>query len=357
VIKRIAIIIAGIIVVVLGRGFFYYDGFYSPPSSEIPSYEHIDVAPAPSAEFSEDVSDNISRIVLIDLAHDNNFDTEELNVLMLRLISRDLTIKFLRVEDDLKKELLGKEEVVEEEVEEEEEEEEIEKEEIEEEGEVEEEKAIDQKEEPLTEEEEDKEEVDLEKEGDEEEELEEEPPADVFTIVSPQKEFSKEEKETIEEFVDNGGKLLLIADPTRESKINNISIEYGVIFEPDYLYNMKENEINYKNIFVTEFKENEITKDLEKIALYVAGSISSADGGIAFVDQNTFSSMIESRKRLSPIALTEEDKVLAVYDLTFMTEPYNGTLDNNQLIANIADWLASPAEEEEEEEVESTENG
>ncbi len=42
------------------------------------------------------------------------------------------------------------------------------------------------------------------------------------------------------------------------------------------------------------------------------------------------------------MAQAEESKVLAIYDLTFMTEPYNGILDNNQLIANIADWLASP---------------
>ena len=103
---------------------------------------------------------------------------------------------------------------------------------------------------------------------------------------------------------------------------------------------MKENEINYRNIFVAEFKENPISENLEKIALYTAGSISSADGGIAFVDQNTFSSLIETRKRLSPIALVQESEVLAIYDLTFITEPYNGILDNNQLIANIADWLA-----------------
>ena len=39
-----------------------------------------------------------------------------------------------------------------------------------------------------------------------------------------------------------------------------------------------------------------------------------------------------------------------------MTEPYNGILDNNRLIANIADWLASPTEEgEQEEEATSTE--
>ncbi len=41
------------------------------------------------------------------------------------------------------------------------------------------------------------------------------------------------------------------------------------------------------------------------------------------------------------LAQAQESKVLAIYDLTFMTEPYNGILDNNQLIANIADWLTS----------------
>ncbi|MBA7702404.1 hypothetical protein ES703_111171 [subsurface metagenome] len=173
-----------------------------------------------------------------------------------------------------------------------------------------------------------------------------------FFVVCPQEEFSKEERETVDKFVTNGGKLLLIADPTRRGKMNSLSIKFGLIFEVDYLYNMKENDINFRNIFISEFKENEITNDLEKIALYTAGSISSADGGIAFGDENTFSSLIETRKKLSPIALANEYKVLAIYDLTFMTEPHNGILDNNRLISNIADWLASPTEEEVEEEVE-----
>jgi hypothetical protein len=324
IIIRTAIILAGILVVLLGRGFFFYSGFYSPPPSEMPSYEHIAVPPAPSVAFIDSVSDNISQTVLIDLAHDNNFDVEELNVLMLRLISRDLAIKLFEVEGDLGEELLGEEEPEE----------------------------ADQDEDALNEEKENGEEENLEEaeEGEEEEDLEEElMVANAFIVVAPQEEFSSEEKETINKFVENGGKLLLIADPTRHSRINSLSLDFGLIFEPDYLYNMKENEINYRNIFVAEFEESEITNSLEKIALYTTGSISSADDGIAFVDQNTFSSLVETRQKLSPIALAEESKVLAISDLTFMTEPYNGAFDNNRLISNIADWLASPIEEEEEE--------
>jgi hypothetical protein len=309
--KRIAIVLVGIIVVVLGRGFFYYSGFYSPPPSEIPSYEHIVVLPVAATEFS-DVYVAGEGVILIDLSHDNDFDIEELNVLTSRLVARGLTIEFFSPEDDLKKELLGKE--------------------------------VDEEADEGTDE------VEVEGEGDEDEE-EELQVADAFIIVSSQEEFSREERETVDEFVNDGGKLLLIADPTRSSQFNSLSLRFGLVFEPDYLYNQKENDANYRNIFVTDFKESEITRGVEKIALYTAGSITSADSGIAFVDDNTFSSLIETRRGLSPIALAQESKVLAIYDLTFMTEPYNGIFGNNQLISNIADWLASPIEELEVEEV------
>jgi len=319
ILRRIGIVLIGVIVgaliVVLGRGLFFYSGFYSAPPSEMPSYGLVVVPPAPTTEFS-DVYEEGEGIILIDLAHDNAFDKEELNVLILRLVSRGLTIKFFRAGDDPKEELLGEKE--------EEEEEELE------------EEPAQEGEEPTTEEE------SLE-EPTKAENLEEELTIpDAFVVICPQIEFSKEERETVDEFLNNGGKLLLIADPTRYGEMNSLSIKFGLIFEPDYLYNMKENEINYRNIFVSEFGENEVTEELKKIVLYTAGSISSADSGIAFVDENTFSSVVETRKKLSPIALAQESKVLAIYDLTFMIEPYNGILDNNQLISNIADWLASP---------------
>ena len=314
-IKRIVIVLIAILVVFLGRGLFFYSGFYSAPPSEMPSYEHIVIPAASSSDFY-DVYEPGEGSILFDLSHNNAFDIEELDVLMSRLIARGLSIDFLSEEDNLKEKLLGiKEE--------------------EEEGD--------------------------EEEGDEEEASDGEiETADAYIIVCPQEEFSTKERETVDQFISNGGKLLLIADPTRSSKINSISLKFGLVFEPGYLYNMKENDANYRNIFVAEFKGGKITEELEKIALYTAGAITSADGGIAFVDQNTFSSVIETRQRLSPIALTRGSKVLAVYDLTFMTEPYNGILGNNQLISNIADWLSSPTEEEKEEQeegVKSTDEG
>ncbi|MGB2842428.1 MAG: hypothetical protein WBC40_08150 [Halobacteriota archaeon] len=48
--------------------------------------------------------------------------------------------------------------------------------------------------------------------------------------------------------------------------------------------------------------------------------------------------------RYSPVVLTGSN-VLAIGDLTFLTEPYN-VLDNNQLISNIADFLTDTSADE-----------
>ncbi len=274
ILKKMAIVLAGIVVMLFGRGCYLYSGLYSPLPGEAPAYEDIHVQPASAREFADDVAEREDTTVLIDLAHGNSFRTEELNVLMLRLISRGATIDFLDVEDDLLEELSGEARQV-----------------------------------------------------------------AAFVTVSPTEGFSRDEKEAIHDFLDKGGRLLLIADPTRPDNMNSLSLEFGLIFEPGYLYNTTEYETNYRNIFVSEFEKNEITEGLETVVFYTAGSISSDDGGIAFVDSNTFSSRIASRTRLSPLAMAAESGVLAVYDLGFMTEPYSGTLDNNRLVANIADWL------------------
>ncbi len=295
IIARVVIVLVLAAAVVVGRGFFFYEGFYRPLPTEMPRYDQVVVPSAPATEFVDNFTEG-KGVVLVDLAHKNSFAKEELNTLFLRLVSRGLTIKFFGVKDDLKEELLGEEK-----------------------------KSVSSGLKAAT----------------DDNVTEEKPvPADAFIVVASQEEFSKDDLETMEKFVKGGGKLLLIADPTRNGTlINSLAIRFGLMFESDYLYNMKENEINYRNILITDFKANEVTKKLAKIALYTAGSISSADGGIAFADNSTLSSLIESRRRLSPLTLSSDDKVLAIYDLTFMTEPYNGMLDNNQLIANIADWL------------------
>jgi hypothetical protein len=102
------IIIALIIVfaIVAGRWLYYYSGFYQSPSIEIPDYSQIVVPSIPSSDYTDSYEPTEGSI-LLDLAHANAFELEELNVLIMRLISRGLTIDFLNVEDSLEEKLLG----------------------------------------------------------------------------------------------------------------------------------------------------------------------------------------------------------------------------------------------------------
>lgn len=147
-----------------------------------------------------------------------------------------------------------------------------------------------------------------------EEELEH---VDSFVVISPVTPFSEEEVDQVENFVDGGGKLLMIADPTRESEINTLSSDFGIIFWNDYLYNLKDNDGNFQYIYLSDFKENSITKDLDRVVFYVSSSIHPSEDGIMFTDENTYSSSKGIKGKYSPMVLTDDSKVLAISDLTF----------------------------------------
>ncbi len=174
-----------------------------------------------------------------------------------------------------------------------------------------------------------------------------------YVVISPAAAFSSEEVEQIKNFVGDGGRLMLIDDPTipvqgsecpyhgsgstAEDRMNTRSTEFGIVYWDDYLFNLKDNDGNFRYIYLTDFENGSITKKLNKIVFYTACSISPPEKGMIFTDENTHSSAREVAGRYSPVVLTDSN-VLAIGDLTFLTEPYN-VLDNNQLISNIADFL------------------
>ena len=169
--------------------------------------------------------------------------------------------------------------------------------------------------------------------------------ADSFLVILPRQEYSGAEADLVERFVGKGGKLLLISDPTRPQRINALAQRFGVSFQPDYLYNQVEYDLNFQNIMVREFQPEEITAGLEAIALYTAGSIRSSGPGLAFIDSNTKSSVAETDDELYPMAWGDTRNVLSIGDLTFMIPPRDALLDNGRLVSNIADYVTDGGRE------------
>ena len=160
-----------------------------------------------------------------------------------------------------------------------------------------------------------------------------------FAVMLPRTPYSEEEIDLVQRFVDKGGKLLLVSDPTRPNRINALAKRFGVEFQPDYLYNTVEYDLNFRHIFVRDFQPAPLTSGLDSIVLYVAGSIRSSGPGIAVSDTNTKSSLGETAESFYPIALGSTSNVLAIADFTFVVPPYNSLLSNNRLLSNVTDYL------------------
>ncbi|MBI2936413.1 MAG: hypothetical protein HYY31_06395 [Chloroflexi bacterium] len=162
---------------------------------------------------------------------------------------------------------------------------------------------------------------------------------DTFLVILPEDAYTSGEATAVEEFVNKGGKLLLIGDPSRQSEVNSLAKSFGIVFQPGYLYNLVAHDFNFQNVFITQFLPDEVTEALNRVVLYMAGSIKTSGIPLALADSNTYSSVVERTEAFSPLVKGANGRVLAIADLTFMVPPNNAVWDNERLIANLTNFL------------------
>ena len=286
----LGILLAAVAFFLAAYFWFYRDGGYSPPPTVAIPFERI--AP-PSSSFStfSEVPPLRRGTLLVDGAHSNGFSKGEIGALLSRVADRGYDVKFMGEANSsgrfgffpggLRVSMLS-------------------------------------------------------------EKLRE---ADSYAVILPEDPFGEQEADLVERFVQKGGKLLLISDPTRESQMNSLAERFGVSFRPDYLFNTREYDINFQNVFIRNFQPDQVTQGLGQVVMYTAGSIASKGPGLAYADGNTRSSMSESAQPLYPMVKEAEGRVLALADLTFMIPPQNSIVDNDKLVSNVADYLTESERE------------
>ncbi|MCH7593593.1 MAG: hypothetical protein IIB27_03685 [Chloroflexi bacterium] len=164
--------------------------------------------------------------------------------------------------------------------------------------------------------------------------------ADSLAIVLPSLAYNDEETHLVEQFIEKGGRVILLGDPTRQNEINSIARAFGISFQEGHLYNVSEHDLNFRNIFLRDFASDPLTDGLQELVFYTAGTISSGEPVIS-TDSNTYSSMVERTSPFSPVVKAGDGRVLALADLTFMTAPLDTMVDNARFIANLADFLTA----------------
>lgn len=190
-----------------------------------------------------------------------------------------------------------------------------------------------------------------------------------YLVVAPTYLFSEEEASAVADFVESGGRVLLVADPTRAvpvpeeeqdtwdltqvffpdsaiPAINSLAGPLGVVYFDDYLYNQVHNEGNYRNVKLTVANaDHPLTEGLQTVVFFAAHSVRSNGLTLLQGDENTFSAKRTGESDLAAGVLSADEGVLALGDLTALTAPYHTVGDNDRFLSNVADWLmAAPRE-------------
>lgn len=182
---------------------------------------------------------------------------------------------------------------------------------------------------------------------------------DILVLMIPYRGFSDDEKEAIQDFVKNGGGLIIFGEhgPYMDYKgitnpVNSISTLFGIEFNSDAVSD-PENRIDEDGwiFMITNFKSHPVTKGVETI-VYVSGcslKVKSPATGLAFGSPTAVADGQEGRD-IVVLAAAEygKGKVLAIGDTDFLGGPntpgyedsdYLSIGDTMKFVVNMFEWV------------------
>lgn len=175
--------------------------------------------------------------------------------------------------------------------------------------------------------------------------------ADAFVVIDPSSGYSDEEINRVEAFVERGGRLLLVGEPTtldltgfalrtRVNRLTPLSSHFGFEFGEAHLFNMQRNDGNHQNVFVESAGSSRLTDGVDRAAFYATTQIHVREGRAVLVaSEGTRSSRTDEPGRYAVAAVN--GNVLALADGSFLTRGNYNVVDNEKLIRNVVRFLVS----------------
>jgi hypothetical protein len=175
--------------------------------------------------------------------------------------------------------------------------------------------------------------------------------ASALVVISPFFLWSAQEIALVEQFVADGGRLLLISDPDLSGDFaavtNFLAEPFGIVFNDDYLYDTVENDENFTHFFQGAFRDQAAPLEGARIAFYGGRSISGAVEAQAISAPSTLSSLRTGGTSFTTMAIGGQasqgtaERVLALSDFDVLSEPYIRRHDNRLLVEFVAGFLAA----------------
>lgn len=173
--------------------------------------------------------------------------------------------------------------------------------------------------------------------------------ADAFVVINPGRRYTEAEAARVEWFVDRGGRLALLGEPTqaelsgvgvvtRESRMSPLSARFGLDFGEAHLYSMEENDGNHLNIFAVPDGASALTEGVSRAALFTSTTIQVREGRAVLVaGESTRSVRTDATGRYAVAAVN--GNVLAIGDATFLRHGNYQVVDNDRLVTNLVRFL------------------
>jgi hypothetical protein len=178
--------------------------------------------------------------------------------------------------------------------------------------------------------------------------------ADAYVVLDPGTEYTAEEVGAVKTFADEGGRVFVGAEPDRirvsaslfgtsittvESEVTTLSSGLGFHFDTEYLYNIQENDGNYRNV-VVQPRGGDAFADVERMTMYTAAEVHTRGGQpVLFTTEGTRETGT-NRTGAVPVAAVDGN-VLGMGDTTFLDASHYNVADNEAAIGYVVEFLLS----------------
>jgi hypothetical protein len=180
---------------------------------------------------------------------------------------------------------------------------------------------------------------------------------DGFLVIQPTEGFSADERDAIREFTDDGGRLVVLAEPTQTEPGGAFSApsvvsfgagglvgEYGVTIGAEGLYNLNdsENDNNFKSIYAAPEGEDPLTEGVETVTFDTSGYLVTAPESDAEVLYTAIPGTrgLERRQPGTYPTVVRSGNAVVVADSSFLKESEVYDVDNEVFVGNLLTFLA-----------------
>jgi hypothetical protein len=183
-----------------------------------------------------------------------------------------------------------------------------------------------------------------------------------YLIVQPTSSFADSERNTIQSFTADGGRVVVLAEPTQPAVTSQslfgsstslvsfgadkLTTQYGIIVGPEVLYNADDDAMdnNFKSIYAEPTAGGSLTSGAERITFDSGGYLLSTSQSEArpLFEAAEGTKTLETRREGEYITAMRNKNVVVVADSDFIRPSELYDVDNQVFISSLLEFLLPP---------------